>query len=235
MEKSWNIDDKARKAIHDRIPSDVVKDAAGLARELRWRVKSMAGQDSEDEATQPIPEGKRGKKRKVDETTSISAAPAIVFAPRAKTRRNVMIPWEVQEEAMEPITSIVQRVRPANGDFLPEGRLETAVEEIEVVRQRRRRWRAAEDGEAVVEEVQEVAVTTTTTRWTSDSKVILQAAQKQSRKSEKKSDSLRAESVVTALEESGPLTPASSSATAQAAVDGVKEEMDSSQDTEMEV
>ena len=34
-----NAEEKRRKLIHDRIPSEVVRDPSGLARELLWRVQ----------------------------------------------------------------------------------------------------------------------------------------------------------------------------------------------------
>jgi hypothetical protein len=44
------VDDKQRKAIHGRIPSDMTQDPAALARELRWRCERALGEDSEDES-----------------------------------------------------------------------------------------------------------------------------------------------------------------------------------------
>ncbi|KIY51157.1 Clavaminate synthase-like protein [Fistulina hepatica ATCC 64428] len=44
--------DKAAKEVKEAIPSDRIKDPAGLARELRWRVKFARGESSDDEAGQ---------------------------------------------------------------------------------------------------------------------------------------------------------------------------------------
>lgn len=41
--------DQAKKEAKDQIPTDRVKDAAALARELRWRVRLAAGYGSDDE------------------------------------------------------------------------------------------------------------------------------------------------------------------------------------------
>jgi hypothetical protein len=44
--------DQAKKDAKDAVPTDRIKDAAAMARELRWRVKQAAGHGSEDEGSQ---------------------------------------------------------------------------------------------------------------------------------------------------------------------------------------
>jgi hypothetical protein len=58
----------AKKEVKDQIPFDRVKDAAALARELRWRVRVAAGHSSDDEAGEvQMTNGYRGMKRKRSE------------------------------------------------------------------------------------------------------------------------------------------------------------------------
>ncbi|KAJ3517785.1 hypothetical protein NLJ89_g275 [Agrocybe chaxingu] len=45
--------EQAKKEAKEQIPSDRVKDASSVARELRWRVKQALGYDSEDEGSGP--------------------------------------------------------------------------------------------------------------------------------------------------------------------------------------
>ncbi|KAF8078221.1 jumonji superfamily protein [Lyophyllum atratum] len=54
----------AKKVVKDEIPSDRVKDAPAMARELRWRLKLAGGYTSEDENPQPTKGKPNGNKRK---------------------------------------------------------------------------------------------------------------------------------------------------------------------------
>jgi hypothetical protein len=63
--------DQAKKEAKEQIPADRVKDAAALARELRWRVRIAAGYGSDDEGlvrkdvkVVPLVNGAAGTKRK---------------------------------------------------------------------------------------------------------------------------------------------------------------------------
>jgi F-box/leucine-rich repeat protein 10/11 len=59
--------EQAKKEARDQIPSDRVKDAPAMARELRWRLKFAAGHSSDDDCSQVIrraKEGVNGNKRK---------------------------------------------------------------------------------------------------------------------------------------------------------------------------
>jgi hypothetical protein len=51
--------DQAKKDAKDALPTDRIKDAAAMARELRWRVKQAAGHGSEDEGYGNMDETKR--------------------------------------------------------------------------------------------------------------------------------------------------------------------------------
>lgn len=55
--------DQAKKEAKEQIPTDRVKDAAAVARELRWRVRLAAGNASDDEGSTVKPNGS-GVKRK---------------------------------------------------------------------------------------------------------------------------------------------------------------------------
>jgi F-box/leucine-rich repeat protein 10/11 len=84
-----NIEDKRRKAIHEKIPSDRIKDPSALARELRWRVKRAAGVDSEDEGDHQNVALSAGKKRKAGRGVTFELEerqPSVVFADTARTR-----------------------------------------------------------------------------------------------------------------------------------------------------
>jgi len=63
----------AKKEVKDQIPSDRIKDAPAMARELRWRLRLAGGYTSEDESLQ-VRKGKtNGNKRK----RATSASPAL--------------------------------------------------------------------------------------------------------------------------------------------------------------
>ncbi|KAG6910882.1 hypothetical protein DXG01_006565 [Tephrocybe rancida] len=63
----------AKKEVKEQIPADRVKDAAAMARELRWRLRLAGGNTSEDEGSQNSSKPKViGSKRK--RTTSLSPA-----------------------------------------------------------------------------------------------------------------------------------------------------------------
>lgn len=55
--------DQAKKEVKEQIPADRVKDAAAVARELRWRVRLAAGNASDDEGSSVKTNG-LGVKRK---------------------------------------------------------------------------------------------------------------------------------------------------------------------------
>lgn len=86
------IEDKRRKAIHDKIPGDKIKDPSALARELRWRVKRASGVDSEGEEEvmrQAKDSAHAGIKRKAGRGVSFEMderQPSVVFAETARTR-----------------------------------------------------------------------------------------------------------------------------------------------------
>ena len=59
--------EQARKEVKDQIPSERVKDASAMARELRWRLKFASGYTSDDDYSQVMHkwhEGMNGHKRK---------------------------------------------------------------------------------------------------------------------------------------------------------------------------
>ena len=57
-------DEKRRKAVYDKIPSDVVCDPAGLAKELEWRVERDLPKDIvEEEATLETEKLSNGKRK----------------------------------------------------------------------------------------------------------------------------------------------------------------------------
>jgi F-box/leucine-rich repeat protein 10/11 len=66
--------DQAKKEAKEQVPSDRVKDAAALARELRWRVRLAAGYESDDEGlvrnVAPVINGVTANKRKRSQADS---------------------------------------------------------------------------------------------------------------------------------------------------------------------
>lgn len=88
------VEEKKRKSIYDRIPHDRVKDPAGLARELKWRLEEAMGMDSdEEEGFVRKPAGdhedvrRASKKRKLASGgMSREGKGSIVFAARARTK-----------------------------------------------------------------------------------------------------------------------------------------------------
>lgn len=62
----------AKKDVKEQIPSDRIKDAPAMARELRWRLRLSAGYSSDDEGPRGLRKGTNGNKRK--RTTSASPA-----------------------------------------------------------------------------------------------------------------------------------------------------------------
>ncbi len=87
-----SIEDKRRKAIHDKIPGDRIKDPSALARELRWRAKRASGMDSEGEEEiqkQAKDSAYVVRKRKAGRGVSFEMderQPSVVFAKAARTR-----------------------------------------------------------------------------------------------------------------------------------------------------
>ncbi|KAF7295182.1 Jumonji superfamily protein [Mycena indigotica] len=59
--------EQAKKEVREQIPSDRVKDAATVARELRWRVRLAAGNTSDDESNTVKPSGSGVKRKRGEE------------------------------------------------------------------------------------------------------------------------------------------------------------------------
>jgi F-box/leucine-rich repeat protein 10/11 len=62
--------EQAKKEAKDQIPSERIKDAPAMARELRWRLKAAAGYSSDDDGPPAIRKGKEGmngnKRKRMD-------------------------------------------------------------------------------------------------------------------------------------------------------------------------
>jgi hypothetical protein len=86
----------ARKEAREQVPGDRVKDAAAMARELRWRARAAAGltSDDEDDDKRKAP-GRNGKpsrtnlKRKIREDSPAEDPPFRNFTPK---------PWDARNE-----------------------------------------------------------------------------------------------------------------------------------------
>lgn len=62
--------EQAKREVKDQIPSERIKDAPAMARELRWRLKSAAGYSSDDDRPQGTRKGREGtngnKRKRID-------------------------------------------------------------------------------------------------------------------------------------------------------------------------
>lgn len=93
-----SVEEKKRKAIHGRIPTEMTHDPAALARELRWRCQRALGEDSEDEAERTqasvfVEKPKATRKRKLGNgivDPSMNETRLIVFGKAARTRNTVL-------------------------------------------------------------------------------------------------------------------------------------------------
>ncbi|KAJ7771863.1 jumonji superfamily protein [Mycena metata] len=98
--------DQAKKEAKEQIPSDRVKDAAAVARELRWRVRLAAGNASDDEGSAVKTNGAGVKRKRIadeDERPRFKN-----FKPRR---------WDnVVEKADEGETRVVKANKPAEDD-----------------------------------------------------------------------------------------------------------------------
>ncbi|KAI0048251.1 Clavaminate synthase-like protein [Auriscalpium vulgare] len=135
--------DAARREAKDQIPSDKVKDASALARELRWRVRLASGYGSEGEEGDSPGGTTASQKRKRGDHESGAwgqrAEPSFRhFAPKV---------WGRSEESREEDTRRVRISRPATGEDWADSWVESADEsktydaedaaEAEVTRARR--------------------------------------------------------------------------------------------------
>jgi hypothetical protein len=97
MMEDPSVEEKQRKAIHSRIPTEMTHDPAALARELRWRCQRALGEDSEDEAERtqdsiPVEKPKTTRKRKLGNGVadpSMNEKRLIVFGEAARKRNGV--------------------------------------------------------------------------------------------------------------------------------------------------
>lgn len=92
-----NTEDKKRKAIHSRIPPELLTAQAlvgpvGVARELKWRCEKALNIESPDRATvghdKKEETGRKSRKRNADSMSASVEAKSggIVFAPTAKLK-----------------------------------------------------------------------------------------------------------------------------------------------------
>ncbi|KAG6813095.1 hypothetical protein H0H92_013949 [Tricholoma furcatifolium] len=105
--------DAAKKEIREQIPSDRVKDAAAMARELRWRLRLLAGGNASDDDSSQKPRA-NGIKRK--RTTSLSPA----LEDSNETFKNFRPkPWDkIVETSLEPEIKTAKGQRPDSDDWV---------------------------------------------------------------------------------------------------------------------
>ncbi|KAJ9092803.1 hypothetical protein QFC21_006679 [Naganishia friedmannii] len=173
-----STDPKKRKAIHDRIPKEVVVNASGLARELQWRTKQVLAEEGDvegamedgDHPVQQIKSPVVSKKRKKNPP---AASRAVVEESRPRLKNPVTTEWDKLDESINDTEDYILRPRPA----LTDGCTPTSIaqdyiarEETQTITQRRKRVRENEDGDLVEDLVQVVTITTTRT-WTNSGEV----------------------------------------------------------------
>jgi len=100
--------EKARKEVRDQIPSDRIKDAPAMARELRWRLRLAAGYPSDDEGSQGVRKMNKRKRGSSSVGSQDRFTPFKHFKPKA---------WDSVTElkAMEE-TKPERRRRPEDGE-----------------------------------------------------------------------------------------------------------------------
>nr|GAT57580.1 jumonji superfamily protein [Mycena chlorophos] len=97
------VTEQVKKEVREQIPSDRIKDAAAMARELRWRVRLAAGNTSDDEGASVKPNG-AGVKRKRGEEDFGAGVKFKNFKPRR---------WDSSiEQAEEEEPKVVHAPRP---------------------------------------------------------------------------------------------------------------------------
>lgn len=134
--------DTAKKEVKEQIPSDRVKDAPAMARELRWRLRLAAGSASDEEGPKKADRTNGHingvKRRRVDsEGVEEGSLRFRNFKPR---------PWDRIEDRVEDLgTEIKQVISPGTGDAWvdtwinpdnPAGDVMEGSQQAEVVRQR---------------------------------------------------------------------------------------------------
>lgn len=132
-----NGSEQAKKEVKEQIPSDRVKDAPAMARELRWRVKHATGYLSDDDSsTTNHRAGPNGNKRKrMESTTPENEAPVRFknFQPKK---------WDgVKEEDAVNETNVLRGRPPIKDEWVEEwttmaSDLSVEGEEAEVKRRR---------------------------------------------------------------------------------------------------
>jgi hypothetical protein len=128
--------EQAKKEAKEQVPSERIKDASAMARELRWRLKLAAGYSSDDEQPQANRRGMNGNKRKrIDSGSSeLDAGRFRNFVPKS---------WDRVVEKTKENETVKMRVKaPGNRDDWKEEWVEWEKDEdedgneVEVRRQR---------------------------------------------------------------------------------------------------
>jgi F-box and leucine-rich repeat protein 10/11 len=134
----------ARKEAREQIPSDRVKDAAALARELRWRARAAAGLTSDDEDDdKPKAHGRNGKpsranlKRKIREDSPAEGPLFRNFAPKPwDTRNETTTEDEMETRRCQKPSKDEDLGRVWGGEWVDVEELSDGTEEAEVRRRR---------------------------------------------------------------------------------------------------
>ncbi|GLB35227.1 putative protein with domain family that is part of the cupin metalloenzyme superfamily [Lyophyllum shimeji] len=129
----------AKKEVKDQVPSDRIKDAPAMARELRWRLRLAGGYSSEDESLQSRKGKTNGNKRKRAASTS---PPLDVTGPPFKNFRPKV--WDsMVEKCMDIETKSVRARRPQDGEDWVDHWTESSGEHEDGETAEVKRWRHA--------------------------------------------------------------------------------------------
>jgi F-box/leucine-rich repeat protein 10/11 len=153
-------EDKIRKLVWDRVPSDKVPDPIGLALELKWRVQRELGGGVSSESL----------KTEVKTNGDSQAKKARTFLPLDRQSKLRQLDyshgeWQSEELPERTTTATVMQTRPLSSSASPQPDSvgEAAVQTVTIQSQVRRR--VLSQGSTTVSQEQQVVFTTTQTIW----------------------------------------------------------------------
>ncbi|ORY29669.1 hypothetical protein BCR39DRAFT_531569 [Naematelia encephala] len=168
-------EDKTRKSVYDKIPTDVVRDPAGLAKELAWRVERElalsktldvdADGELEVKWNGDAKEPRNGKKRVHGSKHKTATETGLrMLSPVSRTDNFFPPPWSQDLHPVDREVVTVKLPRPDKTSNHTNEYAEEAKQERKVIRQSRTRVRYLEDGR-VIQEEQDVVFTETRISW----------------------------------------------------------------------
>jgi len=173
-------EDKRRKAVYDKIPSDVIRDPAGLAKELEWRVQRELPKDSVkrngagdgekafngSRTAQPGSKKSRGLIMIPPVSRVWQFEPSYVHykAHSVFAADRTLRPWVREYHPQEEKTTLIRQYRPNTGSEARLESLEKATQTDTFKHQTHVRVSTLDDG-STLQEKQDVKLTITRTMW----------------------------------------------------------------------